>query len=157
MKLDIYNLNGDLIKSCDYESSYYDNCTIRFMAKQGYTFVLDGIVIARGVAPESSQNMCNGYDQQSTNSQASALDTLSTVVSELDNIPKHEGEDLVIETLNSTLKQGKKLKIRCIETGTIYDKQSHAARDLGIDPSYVSDSIKTGKSHKGYTFERIYV
>lgn len=156
MKLDIYNLNGDLIKSCDYESSYYDNCTIRFMAKQGYTFVLDGVVIAQGSIPESQQTNCNTDNEEINDSASNALNLLSTVVSELDNIPQHEGEDLVAETLNSKL-QGQKLKIKCIETGKIYDKQAHAARDLGIDPSYVSDSIKTGKSHKGYTFERVYV
>lgn len=156
MKLDIYNLNGDLIKSCDYESSYYDNCTIRFMAKQGYTFVLDGVVIAQGSIPESQQVSCNTNDEEINDSVSNALNMLSTVVSELDGISKHESEDLVVETLNSKL-QGQKLKIRCIETGKIYDKQAHAARDLKIDPSYVSDSIKAGKSHKGYTFERIYV
>lgn len=156
MKLDIYNLNGDLIKSCDYESSYYDNCTIRFMAKQGYTFVLDGVVIAQESIPESQQTDCNTDNEEINDSTSNALNLLSTVVSELDNIPQHEGEDLVAETLNSKL-QGQKLKIKCIETGKIYDKQAHAARDLGIDPSYVSDSIKTGKSHKGYTFERVYV
>lgn len=156
MKLDIYNLNGNLIKSCNYESSYYDNCTIRFMAKQGYTFVLDGVVIAQGSIPELQQTNCNTSNEEINDSTSNALNILSTVVSELDGIPQHESEDLVVETLNSKV-QGQKLKIRCIETGKIYDKQAHAARDLGIDPSYVSDSIKTGKSHKGYTFERIYV
>ena len=48
-----------------------------------------------------------------------------------------------------------KQMIECIETGKLYAKQSHAARDIGIDPSYVSDSIKTGKQHKGYSFRKV--
>lgn len=46
-------------------------------------------------------------------------------------------------------------KIRCIETGVIYDSQAQAARELGIDPTYVSDSIKTGKRRLGYSFEKV--
>lgn len=44
--------------------------------------------------------------------------------------------------------------IRCIETGKTYNKQSDAARDLGIDPAQVSDSIKTGRKRSGYTFTK---
>lgn len=51
----------------------------------------------------------------------------------------------------------KKTVIRCKETGQIWDKQSHAAKELGIDAAQVSDSIKTGKTRSGYTFERIEV
>lgn len=151
MKLDIYNLNGDLVKSCDFESSYYDNATMRFMSKQGYSFVLDGKLILQGSKITHSTS-CNNINTELD----TALNILSTVVSDLEGISTSEGEDLVAETLNTKI-PGQKLKIRCKETGKIYDKQSHAARDLGIDPSYVSDSIKTGKSHKGYTFERVYV
>lgn len=46
-------------------------------------------------------------------------------------------------------------KIRCVTTGKIYDKQSDAARDLGIDPAQVSDSIKTGRIRSGYLFEKV--
>ena len=42
--------------------------------------------------------------------------------------------------------------IRCVETNKTYNKQSDAARDLGIDPAQVSDSIKTGRKRSGYTF-----
>lgn len=44
--------------------------------------------------------------------------------------------------------------VRCIDTGKVYKNQSEAARDLGIDPAQVSDSIKTGRPRSGYTFER---
>lgn len=43
-------------------------------------------------------------------------------------------------------------KIRCVETGELFDKQSLAAKALNIDPAQVSDSIKTGKKRSGYTF-----
>lgn len=49
-------------------------------------------------------------------------------------------------------KQG---RIRCVDTGKIYNKQSEAARDLGIDPAAVSDSLKTGRKRAGYLFERV--
>lgn len=52
---------------------------------------------------------------------------------------------------------GKKLVIRCKETGQTWDKQSWAAKELGIDAAQVSDSIKTGKTRSGYTFEKIEV
>lgn len=46
-------------------------------------------------------------------------------------------------------------RVRCIETGKIYENQSAAARDLKIDPAQVSDSIKTGRRRSGYTFEKV--
>lgn len=55
---------------------------------------------------------------------------------------------------NSKATSGK-FKIKCIETGQMFDKQSEAARSLGIDPAQVSDSIKTGKKRSGYTFEKV--
>ena len=45
--------------------------------------------------------------------------------------------------------------ILCVETGRIYDKQASAAKDLGIDPAQVSDSIKTGRTRSGYTFRKV--
>ena len=47
------------------------------------------------------------------------------------------------------------IRILCLETGTVYNKQSEAARDLGIDPAQVSDSIKTGRPRSGYTFKKV--
>lgn len=52
---------------------------------------------------------------------------------------------------------GKKFVIRCKETGQTWEKQSWAAKELGIDAAQVSDSIKTGKTRSGYTFEKIEV
>lgn len=46
--------------------------------------------------------------------------------------------------------------ILCVTTGKTYVNQSAAARDLGIDPAQVSDSIKTGKIRSGYLFKKEY-
>lgn len=51
----------------------------------------------------------------------------------------------------------KKTKIRCIETGDLFDRQSEAAKFLKIDPAAVSDSLKTGRKRAGYTFDRVEV
>lgn len=60
-----------------------------------------------------------------------------------------------LDNLESSLP--KVFKIRCIETGELFDKQSEAAKHLSIDPAAVSDSLKTGKKRSGYTFDRIEV
>ena len=51
----------------------------------------------------------------------------------------------------------KKVVIRCKETGQTWEKQSWAAKELGIDAAQVSDSIKTGRTRSGYTFEKVEV
>ncbi len=47
--------------------------------------------------------------------------------------------------------------ILCLETGDKFNKQSEAAKALGIDPAAVSDSLKTGRKREGYTFTRVEV
>lgn len=46
----------------------------------------------------------------------------------------------------------RKSMIQCVETGECFNTQAEAAKTYEIDPSLVSDSIKTGKTWKGYTF-----
>lgn len=43
--------------------------------------------------------------------------------------------------------------IYCIETDQYFNKQSEAAKTLGIDPAAVSDSLKTRRKRSGFTFE----
>lgn len=45
--------------------------------------------------------------------------------------------------------------IECVDTGEKFNKQSEAAKRLGIDPAAVSDSIKTGRPRAGYTFRKV--
>ena len=76
------------------------------------------------------------------------------------NVPKAAEDDTQAPIVVPSSVKGaakKKTVIRCKETGQIWDKQSHAAKELGIDAAQVSDSIKTGKTRSGYTFERIEV
>ena len=49
-----------------------------------------------------------------------------------------------------------KPRILCVTTGKLYVNQSAAAKDLGIDPAQVSDSIKTGRPRSGYVFKKEY-
>ena len=46
-------------------------------------------------------------------------------------------------------------EVRCVTTGKTYKNQAEAAKDLGIDPAQVSDSIKTGRPRSGYIFEKV--
>lgn len=50
-----------------------------------------------------------------------------------------------------------KTVIVCLETNQQFEKQSEAAKALGIDPAAVSDSLKTGRKRAGYTFTRVEV
>ena len=43
--------------------------------------------------------------------------------------------------------------VHCIETDQYFNKQSEAAKTLGIDPAAVSDSLKTRRKRSGFTFE----
>lgn len=60
-----------------------------------------------------------------------------------------------IEAELSSNEVPKRVVIRCIETGDIFEKQSEAAKKYNIDPAQVSDSIKTGRKRSGYTFEKV--
>ena len=66
-------------------------------------------------------------------------------------------ESPVAKPVTTKPSAGKKFVIRCKETGQTWEKQSWAAKELGIDAAQVSDSIKTGKTRSGYTFEKIEV
>ena len=55
----------------------------------------------------------------------------------------------------AAIKGHKQTMVRCVETGALFVKQIDAARTYGIDPAVVSDSIRTGKTYKGYTFEKV--
>lgn len=75
-------------------------------------------------------------------------------------VPKDTNVDVKPQTdkqVDSRPSSGKKFVIRCKETGQTWEKQSWAAKELGIDAAQVSDSIKTGKTRSGYTFEKIEV
>ena len=67
--------------------------------------------------------------------------------------------DAVLHTgtnVSSNSHKVSKCFILCIDNGVEYPTQSAAARDLGIDPAQVSDSIKTGRPRSGYTFKKVF-
>ena len=45
--------------------------------------------------------------------------------------------------------------ILCVETGAIFETQSQAAKAYNLHGPQVSNSIKTGKAVKGYTFKKV--
>ena len=47
------------------------------------------------------------------------------------------------------------MKVRCLTNGVTYSSVAIAAQELGISTSCIYDSIRDGKIHNGYKFERI--
>lgn len=95
------------------------------------------------------------YDIEQLESMASAgckFKWNDKVVS-LTNLKKELGSNS--ETVKSTVQN--ESFIVCLETGDKFNKQSEAAKALGIDPAAVSDSLKTGRKRAGYTFTRVEV
>lgn len=95
------------------------------------------------------------YDIEQLESMASAgckFKWNDKVVS-LTNLKKELGSNS--ETVKSNVQN--ESFIVCLETGDKFNKQSEAAKALGIDPAAVSDSLKTGRKRSGYTFTRVEV
>lgn len=169
MVLEVYNRLFECIQTADYEMSSWDNDRIRNMQQAGYSFKLDGKWIAIGKFIEDKLNCQSQPFSKDLNSltvvelKQLARDAMDKFADEnpdmihraADSIYKHVMDQ--DDSSNKTQDPNLKTMIECIETGKLYDKQSHAARDLGVDPSYVSDSIKTGKKHKGYSFRKVLV
>lgn len=185
MKLEVYNQCGDKVQEWEYEASPYNMDMIRSMTKSGFSFKLDGKVVALRDCPpgcpKTKSQPDSQVDQPNTSKPIGDLtneELLDALIDKSQEEGNALGEDVFTQikdsmdqdTLNTKVKDikytkdelssadpNKKVMIRCVETGKLYNKQSHAARDLGIDPSAVSDSIKTGRKRKGYTFEKVLV
>ena len=52
------------------------------------------------------------------------------------------------------LAEKSKIKVRCIETGEVFDSMSDAANWLGVLISNMSRAIKENRAYKGYHFEK---
>lgn len=59
-----------------------------------------------------------------------------------------------IESMKNALK-GKGVRVRCLETGDTFNTMTEAAEYFNISLCSVSESAKDGKSHSGYTFQKI--
>lgn len=174
MTLEIYNKNFEKIQTAEYEMSTWDWDRIVNMSKAGYSFKLDGRWIKIGDIVSLDEN-CQSQPNAKRFKDIQSIDELKQICSDAMDQFEQENPELVKRAYSAIAnkflssdnlqksenisedKNGQPMKqmIECIETGKLYAKQSHAARDLGIDPSYVSDSIKTGKQHKGYSFRKV--
>ena len=47
------------------------------------------------------------------------------------------------------------MKVRCVTNGLVYPSVADASRELGISRSCIYDSLRDGRIHNGYKFERI--
>ena len=113
----------------------YDAQTLSVLDKSGYKFELDGKIVS---LPALKAAFANPVDVTTINTEKS--DTPSTAT---------------IAPVSATITSKSDKRVRCVETGEIYESQSAAAKALKIDPAQVSDSIKTGRKRSGYTFEKV--
>ncbi len=57
---------------------------------------------------------------------------------------------------NKLAQKSRQIKVRCVETGKIYESISDAARDLNTGKQHISEFLQGKvKSVKGFTFERV--
>ena len=176
MTLEVYNKNFEKIQTAEYEMGTWDWDRIVNMSKAGYSFKLDGKWIKIGDNTATAET-CESQPETLRFKDIQSVEELKQICSDAIDQFEHDNPELVERAYQNIAKKflssdnlqksedkpedtskdpNLKPMIECIETGKIYAKQSHAARDLGIDPSYVSDSIKTGKQHKGYSFRKVW-
>lgn len=96
-----------------------------------------------------------GIDQLESMSSAGCKFKWNDKIISLVNLKKELSNSNEIRNISKPL-SGKTL-IVCLETNQQFEKQSEAAKTLGIDPAAVSDSLKTGRKRAGYTFTRVEV
>ena len=136
--------DGQTKLGTEFVQCIYPEDVLLSMSRCGYKFELNGKrATAKAVSDYVKENMCS----------------IKNIIKP-NHIQKEDSanNDLVSDTQEKKSKPetSKKVgKIRCVNTGKVYNKQSEAARDLGIDPAAVSDSLKTGRKRAGYLFERV--
>ena len=120
----------------------YPEDVLLSMSRCGYKFELNGKrATAKAVSDYVKENMYSSEIEE--NSEETEDSANNDVVSDTQEEKKKP---------ETSKKVG---RIRCVDNGKVYNKQSEAARDLGIDPAAVSDSLKTGRKRAGYLFERV--
>lgn len=165
--------DGSVKAGTDYIQCIYSNDTLVSMDRCGYKFELYGKRIRiRMLLDELAklrslpQPMHNKPYSEIAAAAETTLEAISENSSEANNASasdvahdQHAEHPSAAETQpleSAEIKPEKKLtRILCVDTGKIYNKQSEAAKDLGIDPAAISDSLKSGKRRAGYIFERV--
>lgn len=129
MKFEVYRPNGEPGGMVTYHPSCIPYSQIDSLARAGYRFRVDGKVVSKNNIRTAveASQTCNATN------------------------PKHAVSRTAVNSNRNNV------QIRCITNGKVYNTQSAAAKDLGIDPAQVSDSIKTGRPRSGYRFERVLV
>ena len=184
MLFEVVNRLGNTVMQTQYETCVYDIDDLTSLHKAGYRFKVDGKFVNLGkVLSTVKESAVNSEPIEPTSPVPEKADVEEVVVasnpstvSTTEKVPVETpitDEDVTeavepamfetpktSDTPKSTTTKpsaGKKFVIRCKETGQTWEKQSWAAKELGIDAAQVSDSIKTGKTRSGYTFEKIEV
>lgn len=165
--------DGSVKAGTDYIQCIYSNDTLVSMDRCGYKFELYGKRIRiRMLLDELAKlrSLPQPMHNKPYSEIAAAAETTLNTISE--NSPKandatasdsagdkcteYPSAEKTQSLESAEIKPEKKLtRILCVDTGKIYNKQSEAAKDLGIDPAAVSDSLKSGKRRAGYIFERV--
>ena len=165
--------DGSVKAGTDYIQCIYSNDTLVSMDRCGYKFelygkririrmLLDELAKLRNLPqplqskPYSEVNAAAETTLETASENSSESCDESTPVAVDDKHVEYPSVEETQPLKSAEIKPEKKLtRIRCVDTGKIYNKQSEAAKDLGIDPAAVSDSLKSGKRRAGYIFERV--
>ena len=142
MLFEVFNADGQRMAHTQQKSCIYPMDTLMAMNSCGWRFKIDGKFVPKTNFRSSMEAAI-----------AAAKDDDGTTYTPEDTTPAPAPTPATkSEPVKRTRRGG---KVRCIDTGKVYNSQSEAAKDLKIDPAQVSDSIKTGRPRSGYTFERV--
>lgn len=158
MLLQIFTTDGNCVCTTEFETCSYDLDTLRSMSKAGYTFRIDGKRVSFG---NISQKVTASFranapkETQSVTASESLKDIPPAVVETADLESNLETAAMEVEIVPPAEPAVSRRAVRCVETGSVWASQSAAAKELGIDPSYISAAIKSGQPYKGMTFEKV--
>lgn len=160
MLLQIFTTDGNCVCTTEFETCSYDLDTLRSMSKAGYTFRIDGKRVSFGNISQkvTASSRANALKEtQSVTSSESLKDVPPVIVETVESESNMETAVAVAEVEIASPAESvvNKRAIRCVETGSVWASQSAAAKELGIDPSYISAAIKSGQPYKGMTFEKV--
>lgn len=153
MKFQIVNPAGAYVMVTEHSECLYDKETISDMNSAGYKFRIDGKLVPVSKFKEylsrnSISDTSRTDDLDSKQESDKSVETKNNLKSSFFHC-----SDSTSKIISASTTHKFKMKVRCVDTGEIFNKQSEAAKKYGIDPAAVSDSLKTGRKRAGYTFE----